>query len=318
MTSPTPPAPAADVHPYTPTLGSLFGAELLRVRSRRFLRWAVVGLLGVMVLVAVINFFQTAKPSQTEIDRALATCQTYSQDPDTGVESVERCETVREAAQQGGFDELPGLTSDVPDEVLGVGLGVAVLGFILGCTLGGADWSQKTMAALLFWEPRRPRVYLVKLAALLVTLVTILLVAQAVWIAIKTGLVAAHGVADVTAGSIVDDTLTNIGRSTVLVLAMGGLAYGLASLIRNTGAALGIGFVYFAIVELFINGLLPRLAPYTLTVNIGALFTPGGLREEFGNRVVEVSSLQAGLVLITYATVVCAIGLELFRRRDVT
>ena len=80
-----------------------------------------------------------------------------------------------------------------------------------------------------------------------------------------------------TVQEIVHDTLTNIGRSVVLVLSMGGLAYGLASLIRNTGAALGIGFVYFAIVELFINGLLPRLAPYTLTINIGALFTPGGI-----------------------------------------
>jgi len=280
-------APAIETpHPrergrYTPTVASLLRAELLRVRSRRFVKGAVIGLLAVMALVASIHFAQTAKPDI-------------------------------------GATHRPALRSDLPSELLGVGLGVAVLAFVLGCTVGGADWSQKTMTALLFWEPRRVRVFVVKLAALLISLTAILIGAVLVWTVVNALLVAVHGVADVSYGSIAGDAAGYFCRAWLLVLVMGALAYGIASLARNTGAALGVGFVYFAIVEFFVNALLPRFAQWTLSQNVGALLTDGGLQTDRDGVAHAISILHGGLVLTVYAVVVCLVGLELFRRRDVT
>ena len=51
---------------------------------------------------------------------------------------------------------------------------------------------------------------------------------------------------------------------TVLVALLG---FGLTNLIRNTGAALGVGFVYFAIVETAVRALRPAWQPWLLSTN---------------------------------------------------
>ena len=47
----------------------------------------------------------------------------------------------------------------------GIGVLVSVM---LAATAGGADWGARTMGLLLSWEPRRTRVFLVRLGVLLV------------------------------------------------------------------------------------------------------------------------------------------------------
>ena len=44
------------------------------------------------------------------------------------------------------------------DGAVGSGVGVAIFMYIIGTTYAGAEWSQRTIVALLFWEPRRWRV----------------------------------------------------------------------------------------------------------------------------------------------------------------
>ena len=46
---------------------------------------------------------------------------------------------------------------------------------------------------------------------------------------------------------------------------------------RNTGAALGIGFVYLVIVESAVRALRPRWQPWLLSDNAAALVQDGGL-----------------------------------------
>ena len=53
---------------------------------------------------------------------------------------------------------------------------------------------------------------------------------------------------------------------TVLVSLLG---FGLTNLIRNTGAALGVGFVYFAIVETAVRALRPAWEPWLLSIDAG-------------------------------------------------
>jgi uncharacterized protein (DUF2062 family) len=100
--------------------------------------------------------------------------------------------------------------------------------------------------------------------------------------------------------------------------------------VRNTGAALGIGFVYFAVLETAVNVLRPGWQPWLLTNNAVALVLPGGLElfrevetvDAAGRPVLEstayvLGSVQAGVYLGVVTAVVAAAGVVLFARRDV-
>jgi ABC-type transport system involved in multi-copper enzyme maturation permease subunit len=261
---------AATRSAHTPTIGSLLGAELLRIRSRRFVRWTLAAVLGLIVLITVVQIANLDEASQ----------------------------------------------GDLSNEAFAAGLLSAIVGFVLGATFGGAEWSQKTMPALLFWEPRRVRVFLVKIAALLIAVTVIMALIVTAWFVAWEIVVLAVGNAE--PGENLDPglVLENLARCWVLVLTLSAIAFGIASLTRNTGAALGVGFVYF-IAEQFIGFFLNWTVPWLLLSNVAALLTEGGYTTEVGDPV-AISAARGGVVLAAYAVVVCGVGLELFRRRDVT
>ena len=62
----------------------------------------------------------------------------------------------------------------------------------------------------------------------------------------------------------------------LLTVLAGLLAFGLTNLVRNTGAALGIGFVYLVIAESAVRALRPRWQPWLLSDNAVALVQDGG------------------------------------------
>lgn len=107
------------------------------------------------------------------------------------------------------------------------------------------------------------------------------------------------------------------------------LGFGLANLLRNTGAALGVGFAYFAVIETALRALLPGVQPFLLSESALALIQQGGLTifvegptvdaatgsfVEFSELV--LSNLRGGLTLAAYLLVLLAVGTWLFRRRD--
>jgi hypothetical protein len=272
---------------YTPTLGSLLSAELMRLRSRRFVRvLLVVFVIG--VVLSAIGLFQS----------------TGSGDSGAG------------ASPQSAIDHS-----------LAVGVGFVLVAFLIGCTAGGAEWSQKTMPALLFWEPRRVRVLLVKTLALVITVVVLLIAALAVWWAWEAFVIGQHGSWSNRSSDYWSVVIGTQIRIVVLaVIAVVG-AFGLANLTRNTGAALGIAFVYFAIVETVVGYLRPVLQPFLLNNNIGGLLARGGLdvpttRDGYDgvndNNLVHLGAGRGALTLAVYAAVILGTAVVLFRRRDVT
>ena len=70
---------------------------------------------------------------------------------------------------------------------------------------------------------------------------------------------AAAGTDDALPAGFWGDLLPTQGRSVSLAVLAALIGFGLANLTRNTGAALGIGFVYFAILETAIRILRPML-----------------------------------------------------------
>ena len=167
------------------------------------------------------------------------------------------------------------MQNDFPDAAFGIGVLVAGFCFLVGATWIGAEWSQKTLMALLFWEPRRLKVFFTKIAVAVGAMALLATLAQLVWLGVGSYFASAKGTSRVT-DDFWSDTFALQGRCVLLAVLLGLIGFGLANLIRNTGAALGIGFVYF-ILELIAMGVRPAWQVWALTVNVAALVYPGGV-----------------------------------------
>jgi ABC-type transport system involved in multi-copper enzyme maturation permease subunit len=204
----------------------------------------------------------------------------------------------------------------VSDGGLGFGGAFAALAFIIGATAGGAEWAARTMEALLVWEPRRVRLMLAKVAALSLVIAVAAVVVQVMVGALARLAVAGRGsMAD--AGEHFWRTYTGNG-ATALALAVFAAIFGftIASLTRNTGFALGAGFVYLAVIDRVLVLLPNWIDKFTLFNNVAA-FLNHGADVNHGDPV-TLSTLRAGITLSAYIAVLFALATTLFQRRDVT
>jgi len=325
---------------------SLLRAEVLRLRSRRMVR--VLLMLGVLALLAgiVVAFTQHAKPSAAgladaahrrqqvvaEQERVRAGCLARV-GTQNGPVNTDRCGPVLTPDQFGRVEDFVHkhpftLSGAGRSGVLGVAGVSATLAFAVGATYVGAEWSTRSMVALLFWEPRRGKVMATKLAVLTIAVALLGAVAEVVWLVAARVLDATRGT---TAGEpgLWGQLVASAGRGVLLVVLAGLLGFGLANLIRNTAAALGAGFVYFAIVENVVRVLRSGWQQWLVTNNAVALLTRGGLRiytsqgfvdgqgyYQSTGREITISNLRGGLLIAVVAIVVVAAGVVLFARRD--
>ncbi|MEV4755641.1 ABC transporter permease subunit [Micromonospora sp. NPDC049559] len=122
---------------------------------------------------------------------------------------------------------------------------LALVAFIVGASFVGAEWHTGGMMNLLLWRPRRLSVLLTKLGVLLGTLLGLGLVLGALW-TLAFWLIGRY---DGVTGRLTPGVWTSFAlsgaRGLGLVLAVGAVAFGLASLGRHTamalGAAIGVG-----------------------------------------------------------------------------
>ncbi len=126
------------------------------------------------------------------------------------------------------------------------------------------------------------------------------------------------------------DLFAQQGRAILLVVFTGLLGFVIANLVRNTGAALGVGFVYFAVVENAVRIFRSSWQEWLLTDNAAALVLTGGHRififgegfvDEQGafvdsGREVLLTNVHGGLVLGIATAVLVGLGVVLFARRD--
>jgi ABC-type transport system involved in multi-copper enzyme maturation permease subunit len=209
-----------------------------------------------------------------------------------------------------------------------VAVGTAALAFLIGATYIGAEWSSRSMVALLFWVPRRTRVLVTKTAVLAAAALVLGVLGQVVWFLTAQVLARTRGNTEVPK-DFWSPQLAQHGRGVLLVVILGLLGFALANLFRHTAAAMGFGFVYFVIIENLVRGLRPAWQPWLLTDNAAALVSRGGYRiysnsgyvDEQGNYIdsgkeIVLSNLHGGLVLGGAVAVLLALGTVLFVRRD--
>jgi len=341
-------APAATTTPPSAGRGSLVRAEVRRLRSRRFIR-LLLALAAVLALLAVglaaATAFGKTTPArlaaaQQEVDRVVAEQERFRQQclqdpnrPDDVPEELYCGEPVSADSfrAQDFLDRRPFvLAEDLPAGALAVAAATAALGFVVGATWIGAEWSSRSIVALLFWEPRRWKVMGVKLAVLAAAAALLAVVSQALWWVTARIMAAALGRSGPLPDGFYGDLLAQQGRAVLLLVIVSGLGFGLSNLTRSTGAALGIGFVYFAVVETAVRNIRPAWQEWLLTDNAVALLQQGGHRimvfgegfvDESGTyvdtgREVLLTNTHGALVLAVTAAAIVALGALLFSRRD--
>lgn len=201
----------------------------------------------------------------------------------------------------------------LPDVFMGTALVLLSVGWMLGASAIGADWHAGHVATILTWEPRRVRVIVAKIVASLASVFVLSLAIQAVLGIVLAVDAAARGS---TAGADTAWLAESAGvalRVAVLSTIFAGFGFGLASTGRNTAVALGVGFGYLVIVENLVRGLRPQWTPWLLTDN-SAMFIIG---RPLDFPLLERSTIEAGLYLVSVGAVLLLAAAGLFRFRDV-
>ena len=325
--------------------GSLLRSELHRFRSRRFIQVVLVLAVAGWLVITGIALTQYGNPGADEIARA-----EQQIDADVAMNEQFRQQCLEEAGaaastspeqfcgpEQTSEDyDLAWYLDTAPFDFASAGFdgaltfaGIgAVVAALVGATWIGAEWSTRSLVALLFWVPRRMQVMAAKVVVLVGAAVVIGIVAQAGWLAMS-GILRAFVGRDVDLpDGFWSDLLQTQARGVLLTVIAALLAFGLTNLVRNTGAALGIAFVYLVIVENVVRAFRPLWQPWLLSQNaLGLVQNGGSTITVFGDQpdasgMVETTEyylghLQSGVYLGVVTLAVVAVGAVLFAKRDI-
>lgn len=249
-------------------------SELARFFSRRLVR--VVLLLGTAgILVAgIIVFFRSSATSP---------------------------------ARSFDLEELPGI-------LMATGVPLILIAWMFGASFAGAEWQKGTMTTALTWEPRRPRLFVAKIVATATAVVLIFVIQQVLLGLALTPAGLFRGSTQGIDGAWFLETAGAIGRGAIVAAVGAAIAFSVAMAGRNTGAALGFGFVYGAIAEEFLRAWKPHWAPWLFKDNAARFISA----REIGFPPVDRTTAEAGLLLIAYALIFAIVSVAFFKRRDVT
>ncbi|MEV7622043.1 ABC transporter permease subunit [Actinoplanes sp. NPDC089786] len=238
---------------------SLATAELRRLTKRRFVRWLVAGTLAVMVAIAAGIFLSNEKVGPEQVAQAKAAAEREYQDALRQAEQ-DRLTCERAPGTNGLPADCTQLYQPQPQDfspdwhmpstftfksdfgaVLTTFAAIFVLlGFVVGASYVGAEWSSGGMMNLLLWRPRRLQVLGTKLGILLGAAAALSVVVAVLWTLAFIGIASTRGTLDgMTAGAWRSTALTEL-RAVVLILLGTAIGFGLASLGRHTAVALGV------------------------------------------------------------------------------
>jgi ABC-2 type transport system permease protein len=305
----------------------LLAGEVQRLLARRLVR--VLGLLSVLAiaLAGLLVFVNTDDISSAELEsrrsRAFAEFEEClerggpapgprevpdADGPGRQVPVGERC-----GIAVGDLEDPRFALADVKGILQGTTGPLVVVAWLLGASSIGADWQSRTITTLLTWEPRRARVLLAKASASAIVACGFALVAGALLAAALLPSAYLHGTTAGTGGTFGRSLAGVVLRSTAMIAIASTLGFAVASIGRNTAAALGIGFGYFLVLENVVGGFLADYRRWLLLGN-AIVFVAG---EDEGGEVVGRTVLQAGVYLTVVALVLLGAAALLFRRRDV-
>lgn len=211
------------------------------------------------------------------------------------------------------------LTTLYPENVVSGVLGIlsslgGVVALILGSLAVGGEYGWDTLKTVLTQRPTRSRVFVGKLLGLAAALAAFVLASFAI------GVAASYVIAGLEDAPVVwpsvGELLRGAGAAWLILVAWATVGAFLATLLRGTALAVGIGLVYALVLENLITGL-SFVSETVETVRLGLLGKNSsdlGLSFEGLQGVGGVDPTRAALVLVAYAVVALALSLLLLRR----
>lgn len=302
----------------------LLRSEVLRFRSRRLV-WvlAILALLGILVGVG-IGAVKSHRPNLTQAqqnDRRMALClagqgRYGSAGIPAGQARTDYC------VQRLGIDnqrpaELELAT--LPDLLKGTSFILIVIGLVVGASAVGADWQSGTMSTLLTWEPRRVRLLLMRALVVAVSVFLLAVLLQAVLSLAFAGAASARGSTAATGAGFTHTLVGIISRVGVVAALISLVGVAVSTVGRGTSSSLGVVFVYLALVESLLHGLVPGIARWLLSLNT-AIFVDGKPQDvsTTGLRPEVITLGHASVIIIAYALILMALASVSFRNRDVS
>lgn len=194
----------------------------------------------------------------------------------------------------------------------GVSGTLALIGWLLGASLIGAEFPSRSLTTTMTVEPRRGRLFVAKAAvaaasAALLAVFALLVVALALVPAATI-----HGAP--RAGQPGMAQLAGVVcRGVALCAVTSGIGFAIASVGRNTAAALGAGFAYIIVLENILGSTQPQLRRWLLLGNV-IVFVSG---RNSGGEVFGRSVTGAGVWLVCVAVGLLIGAFGVFRVRDV-
>ena len=306
----------------------LLQSEFLRAASRRIVPMVLVGGLIAIVIGLGIAAVNADKPSAAQIAQAQVSYEN----------NVARCEQ-RVSRQQIplGYDGDaqtfcektwgPGVDGfflrDLDTILQATATFVILLGVLLGASLGGADWTSNTMQTLLTWEQRRVRVFLVRAFVIAVCVFVITVFLQVVFVGVDALVATTRGSTAFLPSAFWRSVFVTIGRVSLMATGLALIGYAVAMIGRSTVASLGALFGYLILFEAVIAGFRPTIQGNLLVRAAIVVITHQPIIDaehtfDYNNPVILLGVSRAWLVVGVYTLVVGALGIVIFRRRDVT
>jgi ABC-2 type transport system permease protein len=302
----------------------LFGSELLRFRSRRLVLVLLLLSIVVAVIAAMIAGFQSTPPGEEALAEARAQAEQEYQrclsedwdDADLGGLTLE--EFCRENFGNPEFFAPSHLRlAELPEILEGTATVTIIIGLVLGASAMAVSWQTGTIGTILTWEPRRMRWYtaraVVAVAGAFVVVLAILAFLS-VSLAVAAWLRGSVEGADAAWWRDVIATSLRIGVAAAIAAALGA---GVAAVGRHTAAALGVVFVYAAVLEGIVRAFRPLWTPWLLGDNIVSFVSWQSNSVVFEAGSYVLSPGRAAFVILGYAAIAFLLGLAFVRTRDV-
>lgn len=298
----------------------LFITEARRICSRRLVWVFSIAVLVIGLITAVVFFINAETPESNErqFDSAYEQCiQSYE---GSGVDETEieaECNAYRSFVTRETGEHL----TDVYDEsaaalgndwngmVVWNGLGA----LFLGSSLVGFEWRTGGIATLLTWEPRRPRVVGIKLAAILMVISALVFVLMVLVFAFMLPTYLAKGSTDGADLSWWMGMLGGLGRGALVAGAAATFAAAFSMVARNTVGGVAVLSIYLLAVESVLRSKLPELAHWFVLDNVSMFLGGDAVTPE----ALPWSIASAGMTLLGLLAAGTGIAIAATSHRDV-
>jgi hypothetical protein len=304
----------------------LIAAELRRIAARRLVRLTVALTIIGIALGGALAFVRSGSLSEAEYQERVVAAKGVQR---TEEERINACleshgvtppDEIPDDVARECFPDKPMATAEDPrfhrrrlEGVLqGVSGALAVLGWALGASLVGAEFASRGMTTLLTWETRRGRVFLAKSIAAVATMAVFALVVLAL-VALAMGpALALHG-APLRPNDPSWMSLAGlVGRGVALTALAAGMGFAIATIGRNTAAALAAGFAYIIVLENILGSSIERWRRWLLLGNVIVLVSG----QDGGGDIPGRTVVGAGVFLTAVAVTLLVAAAGTFRTRD--